>query len=80
LREGRTEQLAMDDGGVDSREYRARLQSERRWEEHSGAWRQTTVLVKILRGWRRGTNLSRENVTIEQGRSSGFKRAEGDDV
>jgi hypothetical protein len=39
LREGIKEQLVMDDGGVDSREYRARLQSERIWEEHSGGWR-----------------------------------------
>jgi hypothetical protein len=36
LREGRKEQLVMDDGGVDSRGYRARLQSERIWEERSG--------------------------------------------
>jgi hypothetical protein len=35
-REGRKEQLAMDDGCVDSRGYRARLQSERIWEERSG--------------------------------------------
>jgi hypothetical protein len=35
LREGRKEQLAKDDAGVDSRRYRARLQSERISEEHS---------------------------------------------
>jgi hypothetical protein len=35
LREVRKEQLVMDDGGMDSRGYRARLQSERTWEEHS---------------------------------------------
>jgi hypothetical protein len=29
LRDGRNEQLPTDDGGVDSRGYRARLQSER---------------------------------------------------
>jgi len=40
----------------------------------------TDVLVKILRGWRRGMNLRGENVTIDEGRSSGFKRAEGNDV
>jgi hypothetical protein len=38
LREGRKEQLAMDDGGVDSRECRAILQSDRIWEERSGGW------------------------------------------
>jgi hypothetical protein len=39
LREGRKEQLATDDGGVDSRGYRARLRSERIWEERSRGWR-----------------------------------------
>jgi hypothetical protein len=32
-------ELAIDNGGVDSREYRVRLQSDRIWEEHSGGWR-----------------------------------------
>ena len=40
LREGRKEQLVMDDGGVDSREYRARLQSEKICEERYGGWQQ----------------------------------------
>jgi hypothetical protein len=39
LREGRKEQLARDDGSVDPRGYRARLQLERIWEKHSGGWR-----------------------------------------
>jgi hypothetical protein len=47
LREGRKEQLAMDDGGVDSREYRARLQSERIWEEHFW-WLATEMMEKLL--------------------------------
>jgi hypothetical protein len=44
LREGRKEQLPMDDGGVDSRGYRARLQSERIWEECSGGWAMEVTL------------------------------------
>jgi hypothetical protein len=40
LREGRKEQLARDDGGVDPRGYRAGLQLQRIWEERSGGWRQ----------------------------------------
>jgi hypothetical protein len=40
LREGRKEQLARDDGSMDSRGYRARLQSERILEEPSGGWQQ----------------------------------------
>ena len=39
LREGRKEQLARDDGSVDPRGYRARLQLEKIWEERSGGWR-----------------------------------------
>jgi hypothetical protein len=48
LREGRKEQLVKDDGGVDSRRYRARLQSERILEKHSNFWwLATEVIVKI---------------------------------
>jgi hypothetical protein len=68
LREGRKEQLARDDG-VDSGRYRARLQSERIWEEHSGVWRQRRWCKfssdTDSRGWK---------ATICEGRWCRFRR------
>jgi hypothetical protein len=46
LRESRKEQLAMDDGGVDSREYRARDYSQR--EDGKNTQVATAVMVKTV--------------------------------
>jgi hypothetical protein len=80
LREGRKEQLAMDDGGVDSRGHRARLQSERIWEERSNFWcLATEAMLKILQRCSSRRRCAREGrVDLRERRKEQLAMDDGD--